>query len=57
MEVARWFAAEGVPAYVVYYDDAGWHMAGPPMPGPVLAEGFRKLADQCEQQLAPEVVN
>ena len=51
----------GILIYAVFTDTEvagdGWHMAGPKLPGPMLAAAFRSVAKQCEDQLAPEVTN
>jgi len=43
-----------IPTVAVYYDEDGWHAAGPTMAGDVLARLLRAAADTCEQQLLPE---
>lgn len=56
-----WCQDRGIVVYAVFTDTEaegdGWHMAGPKLPGPVLAQAFRSVAAQCEAQFAPEVVN
>jgi len=42
----------GVPSYVLYCDDAGWHLAGPSVDGKVLADALRAVAAQCEETLS-----
>lgn len=57
----QWCQDRGIVIYAVFTDTDvagdGWHMAGPKLPGPLLAAAFRSVADQCEAQLAPEVTN
>ena len=41
----------GIPSYVLYCDEAGWHLAGPSVDGKVLADALRAVAAQCEETL------
>ena len=49
-------AGAGIPAFAIYEDDQGWHLAGPAVAGDVLAARLRLIADRCEAELVPEGV-
>ena len=46
LQFAERMRDEGVPAWVIYHDDKGWHLAGPA--APALPEGLRSVAEQYE---------
>jgi hypothetical protein len=55
--VAQAFQDRGIPAWLIYHDANGWHLAGPKVPGSALAEGLRSVAEQCEEQLPSGPLN